>query len=66
MAFPPRIFNAVAENKINVILSGSGASELVSYLIVKDADKEKSVRVIYNAFFSYENLKNLLITQKIN
>ena len=47
-----RIFNAIAQNKINVILSGSGASELVSYLIVKDADKEKSVRVIYNAFFS--------------
>ncbi len=47
-----RIFNAVAQNKINVILSGSGASELVSYLIVKDADKEKSVRVIYDAFFS--------------
>jgi aspartokinase/homoserine dehydrogenase 1 len=50
-----RIFSAVAQNKINVILSGSGASELVSYLIVKDADKEKSVHVIYNAFFQTEN-----------
>ncbi len=47
-----RIFNAVAQNKINVVLSGSGASDLVSYLIVKSADKEKSVREIYNAFFS--------------
>lgn len=46
-----RIFNAVASNKINVVLSGSGASDLVSYLVVKSADKEKSVREIYNAFF---------------
>lgn len=47
-----KIFNAVAQNKINVLLSGSGASDLVSYLIVKSSDKEKSVREIYNAFFN--------------
>jgi aspartate kinase/aspartokinase/homoserine dehydrogenase 1 len=46
-----KIFNAVAQNKINVVLSGSGASDLVSYLVVKNSDKEKSVREIYNAFF---------------
>lgn len=46
-----RIFNAVAQNKINVVLSGSGASDLVSYLVVKSADKQKSVQEIYNAFF---------------
>ncbi|PIF02352.1 MAG: hypothetical protein CR996_00260 [Draconibacterium sp.] len=49
-----RIFNAVAENRINVILSGSGASDLVSYLIVGSSYKAKSVRVIYNAFFKSE------------
>ncbi len=47
-----KIFNAVAQNKINVVLSGSGASDLVSYLVVKNSDKEKSVREIYKAFFS--------------
>jgi aspartate kinase/aspartokinase/homoserine dehydrogenase 1 len=47
-----RIFTAVAQHKINVVLSGSGASDLVSYLVVKSADKEKSVREIYNAFFN--------------
>jgi aspartate kinase/aspartokinase/homoserine dehydrogenase 1 len=47
-----RIFNAVSKGKINVLLSGSGASDLVSYLVVKDEDKEKSVREIYNAFFN--------------
>ena len=46
-----KIFAAVANNKINVILSGSGASDLVSYLVVQEFDKEKSVREIYNAFF---------------
>jgi len=47
-----RIFNAVSQGKINVLLSGSGASDLVSYLVVKDEDKHKSVREIYNAFFN--------------
>lgn len=47
-----KIFNAVAQNKINVILSGSGASDLVIYLVVKNSDKEKSVREIYKAFFN--------------
>ena len=44
-------FSAVAKNAINVVLSGSGASDLVSYLVVQESDKEKSVREIYNAFF---------------
>lgn len=47
-----KIFNAVAQNKINVVLSGSGASDLVSYLVVKSSDKEKSVHEIYKAFFN--------------
>ncbi len=47
-----KIFSAVANNKINVLLSGSGASDLVSYLVVKNSDKEKSVREIYKTFFS--------------
>jgi bifunctional aspartokinase / homoserine dehydrogenase 1 len=46
-----KIFAAVANNKINVLLSGSGASDLVSYLVVKNSDKEKSIREIYNVFF---------------
>ena len=46
-----KIFGAVANNKINVLLSGSGASDLVSYLVVKSSDKEKSVREIYNVFY---------------
>ena len=50
-----KIFNAVAQHKINVVLSGSGASDLVSYLVVKSSDKEKSVREIYKAFFEAPN-----------
>ncbi len=44
------LFSAVAQNKINVIISGSGASDLVSYLVVRTTDKEKGVRAIYDAF----------------
>lgn len=50
-----KIFNAVAQHKINVVLSGSGVSDLVSYLVVKSTDKEKSVREIYKAFFGAPN-----------
>jgi len=46
-----KIFSAVASNQINVVLSGSGASDLVSYLVVNKSDKAKSVREIYKAFF---------------
>lgn len=46
-----KIFSAVAKNKINVVLSGSGASDLVSYLVVRSTDKEKSIREIYKVFF---------------
>ena len=54
-----RIFNAVSQGKINVLLSGSGASDLVSYLVVQSNDKEKSVREIYNAFFKNDFKKNI-------
>lgn len=47
-----KIFTAVAQNKINVVLSGSGASDLVSYLVVQSVDKEKSVQAIYKMFFN--------------
>lgn len=47
-----RLFAAVAGNRINVILSGSGASDLVSYLVVGDSDRERSVHAIYDAFFT--------------
>jgi aspartokinase/homoserine dehydrogenase 1 len=45
------LFSAVANHRINVILSGSGASDLVSYLVIKSYDKQKCVRAIYDAFF---------------
>ncbi len=45
------LFTAVAWNKINVIISGSGASDLASYLVVKSSDRNKSIKAIYSAFF---------------
>lgn len=46
-----KLFTAVAQNKINVILSGSGASDLVSYLIVDQKDTPKAIKEIHKAFF---------------
>lgn len=46
-----RLFTAVADQKINVILSGSGASDLASYLIVDQENKEKAIREIHKVFF---------------
>ena len=46
-----KLFKAVADSKINVLLSGSGASDLVSYLIIDQVNKEKAIREIHKMFF---------------
>ncbi len=57
-----KLFGAVAEHKINVLLSGSGASDLVSYLVVHQDDRDLSVQVIHKAFFSKTNENNKIQT----
>ena len=47
-----QLFTAVAQYKINVVLSGSGASDLVSYLVVDEQDKYKAIQEIHKIFFS--------------
>ena len=47
-----KLFTAVAQHKINVLLSGSGASDLVSYLIVDQKDTRKAITEIHNVFFN--------------
>lgn len=46
-----KLFSAVAQHKINVLLSGSGASDLVSYLIVDQKDTRKAITEIHRIFF---------------
>lgn len=46
-----QLFSAVAKNKINVLISGSGASDLVSYLVVDEQDKVKAIQEIHKIFF---------------
>ena len=46
------LFGAVSKHKINVLLSGSGASDLVSYLIVDEKDKQKAIQEIHKIFFN--------------
>lgn len=50
-----KLFTAVAQHKINVLLSGSGVSDLVSYLIVDQSDTQKAIREIHNTFFNTNN-----------
>jgi aspartate kinase len=47
-----KLFTAVAQHKINVLLSGSGASDLVSYLVVDQKDIVKAITEIHNIFFN--------------
>jgi len=47
-----KLFTAVAQHKINVLLSGSGASDLVSYLVVDQKDTVKAITEIHNIFFN--------------
>lgn len=50
-----RLFTAVAQHKINVLLSGSGVSDLVSYLIVDQRDTPKAIKEIHHIFFNEIN-----------
>ncbi len=47
-----KLFTAVAQHQINVLLSGSGASDLVSYLIVDQKDTRKAITEIHKIFFT--------------
>lgn len=47
-----QLFAAVAKKKINVAISGSGASDLVSYLVVDERDKAKAIQEIHKTFFN--------------
>lgn len=47
-----KLFSAVAQHKINVLLSGSGASDLVSYLIIDQKDTRKAINEIHQIFFN--------------
>ena len=46
-----RIFNAMARKKINVPISSSGASQVVSYFIVDKKDRTEAVCEIHEEFF---------------
>lgn len=47
-----KVFSAAANEKINILLSGSGASDLSDYLIVKTVDRDRCVKAIHSEFFN--------------
>jgi aspartokinase/homoserine dehydrogenase 1 len=46
-----RIFTALAREKINVLMSCSGASPIVSYFLVRDDERTSAVKAIHHEFF---------------
>jgi aspartokinase/homoserine dehydrogenase 1 len=46
-----RIFTALANEGINVLMSCSGASPIVSYFLVRVSDRVRSVRAVHREFF---------------
>ena len=46
-----RIFTALATESINVVMSCSGASPIVSYYLVQSVDRTSAVRAIHREFF---------------
>ncbi len=46
------LFSALSRTNTNILLSGSGASDLTSYLVVNDEDRDKSIIEIHNTFFN--------------
>ncbi len=49
-----RIFTSLADKGINVIMSCSGASPIVSYFLVKTEDRTPAVAAIHHEFFEKE------------
>jgi aspartate kinase len=45
-----RVFNAVAERNVNVIMIAQGSSELNLAFVVKDSDCEQAVRALHDEF----------------
>ncbi len=52
-----RIFTALASESINVLMSCSGASPIVSYYLVQTSDRTASVKAIHREFFEKSKSK---------
>jgi aspartate kinase/aspartokinase/homoserine dehydrogenase 1 len=50
-----RIFTALASEGINVLMSCSGASPMVSYYLVQTSDRTPAVKAIHREFFEKQN-----------
>jgi len=50
-----RIFTSLASDSINVVMSCSGASPIVSYYLVQSGDRTSAVRAIHREFFEKLN-----------
>ena len=46
-----RVFTAVAREKINILMTSSGASEVAYYFIIRKPDLEAAVKAVHREFF---------------
>jgi len=60
-----RLFNAVAEKGINIEISSLGASQVVTYIIVRKDRRDEAIRVIHNEFFANRNNDKISKEEKI-
>ena len=50
-----KVFSAIAEEGINVLLSSLGASDVVTYFIVDKKDRERAICKLHDALFNEEH-----------
>lgn len=54
-----RTFTVLAKNSINVHLSSMGASDVTTYLIINQEDKQKALEEIHREFFERSQLRQI-------
>ncbi len=51
-----KVFTAIAEEGINILLSSLGASDVVTYFIVDKRDRERAISKLHDALFNEEQI----------
>jgi aspartokinase/homoserine dehydrogenase 1 len=60
-----KVFTAIAEEGINILLSSLGASDVVTYFIVDKRDRERAISKLHDALFNEEQIaaRAILLSQ---
>ncbi len=61
-----KVFTAIAEEGINILLSSLGASDVVTYFIVDKCDRERAISKLHDALFNEEQIAARAIALSLN